>query len=357
MMKRALRKQRRSLNPVVSGMKLLIQNRWCVVLLAFLFRAGFAQEPQPPGSGAATIRVQTSMVLIDVISRDLKTGLPVREFKKEDFRMFNDGKEVPITAFDTGADTRPVIVWLVVICNEGGKTGGSAEFVGNEAMFRPAFDQLGNRDTLGVAHWCDNGETQLDLSPSQDRDRVLSVLAETIKPISFHIGGDSDAVGEVAFRKLIRTIIQDANRRNPQPLPVIVFLDGDNTGQPHAKLDQVVDDFLETSGIVFGIKDSRAPHGPPFLIGEVAQIEHYIAKNTGGEYLVAPPEHYAAALEGILLQLHCRYELGFAPPVIDGKRHEIKVELTKEARKHHKGVRLKFRPEYIAVSEPPHWAR
>ena len=292
-----------------------------------------------------------------VVSQDPKTGLPVRDFKKQDFRILNDEKEVPITAFDSGADTRPVILWLVVICNEGGKVAGSAEYVGNEAMFRPAFDHLDKRDTVGVAHWCDNGETQLDLPPTEDRGKPLSVLAETIKPIPFHTDGDSDAVGEVAFRKLIRLIIQDANRRNPQPLPVIVFLDGDHTGQPHGELDQVVNDFLETTGMAFGIKDTRAPRGPLFLIGEVAQIEHYIAKKTGGQYLAAPPEHYSAALEAILTQLHSRYELGFAPPVIDGKRHQIRVELTKEARARHKGVRLRFRPEYIAVSELPAWAR
>jgi len=35
--------------------------------------------------------------------------------------------------------------------------------------------------------------------------------------------------------------------------------------------------------------------------------------------------------------LHFRYELGFIPPVIDGKRHKLKVELTNEAREKHKG--------------------
>ncbi len=340
-------------------MKLLVRGGRCVVLLLFLSPVRIVERPQLPSPGQTTIRVQTSLVLVDVISQNPKNGLPVRDLRKEDFRVLNDGKEVPITAFDAGArnDTRPVIVWLVVICNEGGKHGGSGEFVGNEAMFRPAFDRMDKRDLVGVAHWCDNGETQLDLPPTENRDRPLRVLAETIKPIPFHTGGDSDAVGEVAFRKLIRLTIQDANRRNPQPLPVIVFLDGDDTGQPHRELDQVVDDFLETSGVVFGIKDSRAPRGPLFLIGEVAQIEHYIAHHTGGQFFSASPEQYAAALEAILLQLHFRYELGFIPPAIDGQRHKIRVELRKEARNKYKGVRLRFRPEYIALSETPDWAR
>ena len=74
--------------------------------------AGFAKEPKQPSSGQATIRVQSSLVLVDVISRDTKTGLPVRDFKKEDFRLFDNRQEVRIVRFDAGAqyDTRPITV-------------------------------------------------------------------------------------------------------------------------------------------------------------------------------------------------------------------------------------------------------
>jgi hypothetical protein len=324
-----------------------------VALVLFLISGSFAQEPRQP-----TIRVQSSLVLVDVISQHPKNGLPVPDFQKEDFRVLDDGHEVSIASFDAGArfNTRPVILWLVVICNEGGKVGGSREFVGKEAYFRPALDHLDKHDTVGVAHWCDNGETRLDLLPSEDRDSAIRVLAETIQPISFHVGGDSDAVGEVTYRKMLRLIIQDAHRRNPQPLPVIVVLDGDHTGQPRSELDHVVDDLLETSGIVFGIKDEQAPSCCFLMIGEQGQISHYVAKQTGGEYFSAPAQGYAAALEKILAQLHSRYELGFIPPALDGKRHKLKVELTKEARQKYKGVRLRFRREYIPVREEPEWA-
>jgi len=154
---------------------------------------------------------------------------------------------------------------------------------------------------------------------------------------------------------MIRLIIHDAYQRNPKPLPVIVFLHGDYTGQPRQELDKLVDDFLETVGIVFGVRNSQSPllHS---LGGEQAEILHYMAKHTGGQYFSASPSGYAAALEAVLTQLHFRYELGFTPSEIDGKRHELKVELTKTAKKKHKGVRLKFRPEYIPLSEGPEWA-
>ncbi|HWY19640.1 MAG TPA: hypothetical protein VNX26_00370 [Candidatus Acidoferrum sp.] len=319
-----------------------------ILYLAIIVVPALAQAP--------TIRVQSSLVLVDVISQDLNRGLLVRDFKKEDFRMFDNRHEVRIATFDTGADTRPITLWLVVICNERGIVGASAEFMGKESLFRPALDHLEKQDTVGIAHWCDNGETQLDLLPTTDRDSPIRVLAESLKPIPFE-GGTfaTDDVGEETFRKMIRLIIHDAYRRNPKPLPVIVFLHGDHTGQPRHELDKLVDDFLETSGVVFGIRDDQSAvlH---FLIGEQAKILHYMAKHTGGQYFSARPSGYAAALEAILMQLHFRYELGFVPPAIDGKRHELKVELTKDAKAKHKQVRLKFRPEYIPIPEEPEWA-
>ena len=306
------------------------------------------------------MRVQSSLVLVDVISQDPQSGLPVRDFNKQDFRVLDNHHQVRISTFDTGAqhDTRPIALWLVVICNESGlpKFGASAEFRGQESLFRPALNRLEAHDRVGVAHWCDNGESRLDLLPSEDRDCAIRVLAETLEPIAFEGGtSSSDEAGEQEFRKLIRAIIRDAYHTNPKPLPVIVFLHGDHTGQPHGELNQLIDDFLETSGIVFGINDNRAPplH---FLIGEQARIMHYMAKHTGGQYSSATASGYAAALEAILMQLHFRYELGFVPAAIDGKRHQLRVELRKEAKAKHKGVRLRYRPEYIPVAEEPEWA-
>ena len=49
------------------------------------------------------------------------------------------------------------------------------------------------------------------------------------------------------------------------------------------------------------------------------------------------------------MQLHYRYKLGFISPAIDGKRHELRVELRKAAAAEHKRARLRYRPEYIPV--------
>jgi hypothetical protein len=90
-----------------------------------------------------------------------------------------------------------------VICNERGlpEFGASAEFLGQESLFRPALNHLESKDSLGVAHWCDTGETQLDLLPTEDRDSAIRVMADTLKPIAFEGGTTaSDEAGEQAFQ-------------------------------------------------------------------------------------------------------------------------------------------------------------
>ena len=280
----------------------------CVSVGAALASFSVLAQQANVSTQTTPIRVQSSLVLVDVIGLDAKNGLPVRDFHKEEFRVFDNRQEVPISTFDAGTqhDTRPITLWLVVICNEGGIVGASAEFMGKESLFRPALNHLEIRDTVGVAHWCDDGETRLDLLPTEDLERPIRVLAEALKPIAFQGGTDAtDEVGEETYRKMIRLIIRDSYGRNPKPLPVIVFLHGDHTGQPRGELDKLVDDFLETSGIVFGIRNYQAPE-LHFLIGEQAKILHYMAKNTGGQYFSVAVSGYADALEEILKQLHFR---------------------------------------------------
>jgi len=55
-------------------------------------------------------------------------------------------------------------------------------------------------------------------------------------------------------------------------------------------------------------------------------------------------------LEEILQQLHGRYELGFQPEALDGKRHKLRVKLNDAVKNQHKGVRLRHRAAYVPVA-------
>jgi len=62
--------------------------------------------------------VGSSLVLVDVISQDPKSGLPIRDFQKRRFSMYLiTGMKCRSGSFDsgTGYDTRRVALWLVVL--------------------------------------------------------------------------------------------------------------------------------------------------------------------------------------------------------------------------------------------------
>ena len=212
---------------------------------------------QAEDSGSPVFRTKVHLVLVDVIARNSKTGLPANTLRRENFRIFDDQHEVAIAAFDSGASygTRPIALWFVVICNEPSKSQygyhaelASGRFVGKEMLFRPALDDLDKRDRVGVAHWCDNGEAQLDLLPTEAKDAAISKLAEVLKPDSSRIyKTDPNRTGELTLQRLMRLIVEDAHQRNPQPLPAIVFLHSDHTGMPQDELDRVASALLETS--------------------------------------------------------------------------------------------------------------
>ena len=298
---------------------------------------------------------------MDVFTLDPRTGLPLNNLKREDFQVFNDGQPVTVTTFDSGAhyDTRPVALWLVTLCNmkDWGDLG-SGSFLGKGSLFRPALNHLDSHDSVGVAHWCDNGEAEIDLPPGHDPDQAVAALEKSLQKRDFNhpvcskrLEDSPCRVGETALQRMLQLVFDNARQTKPEPVPVIIFLHSDNTGMPAKEVEELIDGVLETSGLVFGIKNSSQPEWPTHWsnTNERGSILHYLSEETGGQYFRIPEDLYAAAHEDILLQLHFRYELGFKPPTVDGKRHKLKVELVGDAAAQHKSVRLRHRPEYIPV--------
>jgi VWFA-related protein len=65
----------------------------------FLVSNLLAQQPQTPVESGARLRVSTEIVLVNVIARDKKGNL-IRDLKKEDFTVFEDGKKQELASFD-----------------------------------------------------------------------------------------------------------------------------------------------------------------------------------------------------------------------------------------------------------------
>lgn len=289
----------------------------------------------------------SSLVLVDVVA--LRNGLPEKTLKREDFQLFDNGAAVDIKTFDTGTEstTRPLALWLVVQCKmPGWEAQGSGLFAGQIRRFLPALKQLNEDDLVGVAHWCDNGDAQLDLQPSANVVEAAAVLEQVLSATP--APKDHSRTGELALQKTLQLIVDATRSAKPEPLPVVIFLYGDWSGMPKSEANHFIDELLETSAISFGLRDHRSPH-IWWLPGEQRQVAHYIATETGGEYLDVTPEAYSSGLSAILQQLHFRYQLGFQPTALDGKRHKLMVKLADPVRRKYKGVRLRHRAAYVPV--------
>lgn len=304
-----------------------------------------SSSPRPP---EITFRTLSNLVLVDVVA--LKNGLPDKTLLRDDFQVFDNGQPVSIKTFDNGAQftTRPLALWFVVLCNmQGYEAEGSGLFAEQISLFKPALKNLEKQDMVAVAHWCDDGQSKLDLLPTNNIDESVTTLEQALAPSPDP--KNHDRAGELALQKTLQLIIDATRSSKPEPLPVVIFIYGDHSGMPKSELDHFVNELLETSAVAFGMRDRRSPH-LWFLPGEQKEVAHYIATQTGGQYLEVTPETYATSLTEILQQLHFRYELGFKPATLDGKRHKLSVKLADGVKNHHKGVRLRHRLAYVPVS-------
>ena len=68
-----------------------------------------------------------------------------------------------------------------------------------------------------------------------------------------------------------------------------------------------------------------------------------VAEETGGGYLeIRPGEDLGAAFGSVADELHTQYLLGFPPPKLDGKTHDLSVRLSKS------GLKARARKSYVA---------
>ena len=330
----------------------------CVLLWGlFGLTVSLAQEPGSSTPSMAlpelTFHSSSNLVLVDVFARNLNNGLPDSTLKKDDFQIFDNGQPVSIKTFDTGTATRALALWFVVQCNmKGWQNQGSGLFAGQISLLQPALKKIAQQDKVAVAHWCDNGDSQVDLGPTSEVEQAAATLEQVLTPMpeSYSHG----RTGELALQKTLQLIVNDTHRDTTrssalEPVPVVIFLYGDYSAMPKSEADHFINELLETSAIAFGLRDRRSPR--IWSLGEQGAVANYIAAQTGGQYLRVTPETYAAGLEGILNQLHFRYELGFKPKALDGKRHELRVEFNDAVKNQRRDVRLRYRVAYVPMGD------
>jgi hypothetical protein len=299
--------------------------------------------------------IDPSIVTLNVVAQDAKTSAILPKLGREDFRLFDNGREMPIVSFGSGAhySVPPIALWLVLECNNFGQVDFASAFMrGKTQYLLPALAHLDKNDAVGVAHWCGNGTQAIDFPPGHNPNAAVGALDGLLKQKAIE-GANRQA--EDAMQRMVAMVLANTESTTPQRMPVLVFLYGDAGFAYENEADAVLRDLLSTSSMVYGLNDAGYHFEPRTMFGggQIYYEIHYLSQATGGNVLGTPdPKQFSRALDYILLQMHFRYTLGFRPTERDGKKHDLKVELTADGQKKYADTVLRYRLQYIAVAPP-----
>jgi hypothetical protein len=298
-------------------------------------------NPTPNGGQEPKIRTTVSLVLVDAVVADKKTGTPIDDLAQGDLLLRDNGKPVELTRFNRGKDhtLRPVQVWFVLLCNEelhfpmgvrrgteiiGTQNWGASFLAGKTAELIPAFAHLNDEEAIGVAHWCDNGESEIDLPPTRDRAAVLQSIEQIAgkKPVQQNHGPAGPSY------ELTRRINDVARTGFPEPLPAIIFIGGRQGEGAGGSSADLWFGFMQESSMDLGLADGS-------LSGGADSSAYRLRKND-----------YVNRLGIYFDSLHRRYELGFVPLKQGNKLHHLGLALTKAVKEQYPNAVLRYRELY-----------
>jgi hypothetical protein len=300
-------------------------------------------ELRTTGEQAPAIRTTASLVLVDVLVVQKKTGDPITDLQKEDFLVRDNGKPVSITTFNRGRDQnlRPVQLWFVLTCNEElnfdaiaplgrrferTESWGSSFLSGRTLELLPALEHLRAAETVGVAHWCDDGQSEIDRPASLDREKALKVMNDIAarKPVVIQHFGGQDARDQV-----VSLINRVAQATFPAPFLSFIFVGGKESGASAQSAGAAWSGSMEFSSLELG------------LTGRDDSSD-----SSGNLRYAIQSSDYVSRLATFIDALHARYEIGFAPEKHGKKLHHVDVTLTRDAEERYPDAALRYREIY-----------
>ena len=273
---------------------------------------------------AQTFRASVQQVAIPVtVQSDL--GGSAADLTAEDFRVFDDGRLRPITAF--GKFRQPIHILLLLDTSR--SVMSSLPEITSAA--RAVIAQLRPDDSIRVGTFSD----VLRLSP----------------PLS---GADSDLAGRLAvvpggnattlFDALIEgcaAFSDDMTRR-----VIVLMSDGVDTASS-ASARAVMRRAAETNVAIYavGVSSRVISRGKPVVRAPDSTLRN-IAEDSGGRYVFAGTgSDFTSMFAAMIDELHQQYILGFTPAEADGRVHSLVVTTRR------KNINVRARKHYLAPSE------
>jgi Ca-activated chloride channel homolog len=282
-----------------------------------------SQEPTPP------IRVSVNRVNVGVTVTD-STGHFIEGLHREDFQIFDNGVEQPITDFLSIEE--PAHLLLLI------ESGPAVLFLGKNHLLAAdtLLTTIAPTDRVAIATYSRSPELLVDFTPNKTTARMA------LQGISFASG-----FAELNLSSSLAAAI-DWLAPLPGKKTVVLLSTGVDTSQTHNW--QLIRQKLSTSDVrilcVSLAGDFRKPAKGKKLskdkrearafvkqvFGEADQWLRELSHSTGGRaYFSRNTKEFNRAYAEIAQLIRHEYSLAFAPPAADGQLHSLKVKARNSA--------------------------
>jgi VWFA-related protein len=267
------------------------------------------------------VRIDTRVVFIDALVKDKRTGVPVADLTRDNFRVLDNGKPRTLAYFSRGsAPHRPL---AVVLCLNLDYMGARRYLERDDvrASLAAALAKLSPKDEVAVmSFWETMGGKPIILADlTHDRTKTIAALA----PQQNAASATERAV--LVMNEAVQRAVDIAVRERPNSQVVFVYVsDGLATNDllefsSRQKLaTKLIESNVMFSALTFnmlkGMTAATAIGNVPLRIlgASMTGGEQYLAKQTGGIAVkVDKPEDLGAGLQQIMSDLASRYSLGF----------------------------------------------
>src|SRR5690606_807667 len=284
------------------------------------------QKTETPSTGDEALRVDTDLITVPVSVYE-RSGVYVSGLTKDDFKIFEDGKEQKIEYFGT-AD-KPFTVVLLL------DTSPAAEYEIEEiqAASRAFIDELKPDDKVIVIEF--DGNVHVLTEATNDRQRLYKAISKA----DFGSGTSLYEAVNFSLKKRLEKI--------PGRKAIVLFTDGVDTTSRKATYDSTLDLAEESDTLIFPIYYNTFAQNQARIRGSVGVFspvgtspEDYavgrkylveLAAYTGGRVFKpdAVPGGLAAAFRGIAIELRQQYNIGYIPSDHGrpGEQKRIKVRV------------------------------
>jgi Ca-activated chloride channel family protein len=300
------------------------------LLAAFLFPAtlhvcSFAGTQENPQQPKQTIRVSVDRVDVGVIVTDAR-GHFVEGLRREEFHVFDNGMEQPLTGFATIEEPAKVLLLIeagpAVYLLESGHVWAASSLLNG----------LSGDDRVAVVKYADSPTALLDFTA--DKQAALAAFGQ----LRFNLGFAS-----LNLSSCVSKVLESLASIQGKKTIVLLSTGVDTSTQDESELAMQQLKVSDVRLLAVSLTGSLQDHQPgnkkkPFTSNSSKTVQQFeqanqllkqLASATGGRaYFPASTKEFDAMYAEIAQLVRHEYSLAFAPPALDGNFHSIEVRVS-----------------------------